>query len=84
MFGGSAKPHPADEPIHKGLARGAFHKAAQKYKDGEIGDKEFQGHIKQAHSRLQDPISPMGMAMPMPMKTAKERTTKHKRVKKNV
>ena len=75
-----AVPHPAEEPIHKGLARGAFAKAAEKYRSGEMGDEEFDGHVHKAHSRLQEP---MNIAMPMPSfptKVSKEKA--HKRGKK--
>jgi len=79
MAGISAAPHPASEPVHKGLARGAFAKAAEKFRSGEMGHEDFKKHIHQAHSRLQD--SPMiGMAS-MPMEPMKVATQKHKHSK---
>lgn len=77
MDGIAAAPHPASEPIHKGLARGAFAKAAAKFRGGEMSHEEFKGHIHKAHSRLQDAM-PMGMAVPMPLKVSVQ---KHKHAK---
>ncbi len=61
--GVSDAPHVPEEPAHKPLARGALHKAARAFKEGEITSKEFDAHIKKAHSRLQDYPS---MAQPAP------------------
>jgi hypothetical protein len=75
LMGGSRPtvPHPVEEPIHKSLARGAFHKAAEKFRNGEMSDGEFDKHIHQAHSRLQDPM-PMMSAVPMePVKAGKQK-----------
>lgn len=77
MDGIAAAPHPASEPVYKSLARGAFSKAAAKFRGGEMSHEEFKGHIHKAHSRLQDAM-PMAMAVPMPMKVSVQ---KHKHAK---
>ena len=84
MDGISAAPHPASEPVHKGLARGAFAKAAEKFRSGEMSHEEFKGHIHKAHSRLQDPVMPMGMAVPMPLKVSVQKHKHAKMSKKRV
>ena len=54
-------PLPPEEPVHRGLARGALLKASKSFREGEMGPSEFNKHIKTAHGRLQEP-----MHMPMP------------------
>ena len=79
-FSGVVEPPFPAEPVHKGLARGALLKAAKGYREGTMGAKDFNEHIKRAHSRLQEP---MGMAaMPMPSVVPQRHTHKKARVKK--
>ena len=76
-----AVPHPADEAAYKPLARGAFHKAAEKYRGGEMSDEEFDGHVHKAHSRLQEPMNMQAMPS-FPTKVAKEKHHARKSKKK--
>jgi len=72
--GVSDAPHVPEEPAHKPLARGALHKAAKAFKEGEITPDEFDQHVKRAHGRLHD--YGMMAAMPTPPTPAKKRKRK--------
>jgi hypothetical protein len=72
FVGVAAEPHhdpERGEPVHKGLARGALHKAAQQYREGEIDPAEMDAHIARAHNRLTD-------MMPIPMPPPSHRKRK--------
>ena len=76
-------PHPV-EPVHKSLARGAFHKAAEKYRNGEMDAGEFDKCVHQAHSRLQDPMPMMAIMQAEPVKATKQKHHARKATKKDV
>ena len=75
-FSGNTQEPFNQEAPHRNLARGALHKAAQQYQDGEIDAKEFHGHIARAHNRLKEPA----MLMPAPT-SAPVRVKSHRKKK---